>query len=214
MGRRSVRHQPANQRRGLAPAATAFSTALTARYRRTGLCWIAPVAAVLQRPVRPVHVSYRLNIDARTMGVVRRRPASGLPARERIEPMSLPVVTRLAGRERRDAAPDRDWPRSPGGAVLADTRASATAAVQGAPQRPVAMVLARTAAALAAVPSTQSVSATQAPGGESSTVRRAIGLTQEAGDARPAGLDVRQLTDRVVAALERRAVSARERLRT
>jgi hypothetical protein len=214
MGRRSVRHQSADQRRHLVPpCAIAFGASLDERYRRRCPSWIAPAAFVLRIPVRPVHIAQRLHIDARTLQLIARLSQSGVTERQRVEPMLRPVVTRLAERRRRE---DSSWgpPKRFASHVGADGVPQQTPQVPDAARwtRPVAMVLARPTARAVPASSTTAVSVTDGWSGEADAVRRtAVRAGRDTAAVEPQ-IDVHQLTDRVVAAIERRALSARERL--
>ena len=197
MDRRSLKHQSADQRRRVMVAAPArFGAALDARYRRTAV-FRTPVSCVMQHRVRPFHFEPRVHIDARTLRVIARLQDRSVAVPRQLEPAAMPVVARLAERSGRSDV-------GASGAARAST-------VLVAPP-PVTMTLARPATAAASTVSGEAGAISDAwPDTAAGADRLRTSTRQEAQNTAPQ-IDVARLTDRVVAAIERRVLSARERL--
>jgi hypothetical protein len=173
-----------------------FGAALDARFRRTAV-FNMPVSCVLQHPVRPIHFEPRVHIDARTLRVIARLQDRGIAVPRQLEPAAMPVVARLAERSDRSDVGGSDVAHASTGLV--------------APP-PVTMTLAHPAAAAASTVSDSPGAISGAwPEMTAAADRRFRPTRQEAQNTAPQ-IDVARLTDRVVAAIERRTLSARERL--
>jgi hypothetical protein len=214
MGRRGFGHQPADERRGVtAPRAVAFREAADARYRRTSLTWVPPVVSVLRTPPQLVRIDNRVHVDARTLRVFH-QSLSGVLSRERLEPKAQPVYTRLVERARRDES-SRPVHRPPASddRGRAPESARRVAMVDPPVARPVSMVLAKAAATAApAISTTASRALGEAWPPETTVPRRPHAATTTETGAGLSNADVTRLTERVVAAIDRRMISARERL--
>jgi hypothetical protein len=161
--------------------------------------------------VVPVHLQHQLHIDARILRVIPRLSERGVAERRHIEPMPQPVVTRLAERQRRESSTAIE--RSPAVSQNVFNGALQQMPPQAVPpMRPVAMVLARPAASTPPVAATAQVAVTSGWPEESAMLRRPSVRPGRDTESLEPQIDVRQLTDRVVAVIERRTVSARERL--
>jgi hypothetical protein len=196
-----------------APRALGFRAATDARYRRTYVFWTPPVADVLRTLPRPLRIEQRVYVDARTLRLVTAAAPRHSSAAHRVEQVAAPMLTRLVGRATRD---DADAPNDRHRAVV--VREAAAGRVErrrreaAAPVPPVAMVLARTAAAAGAIASTAAVTASS--GWPSGPAGHARGPAKASADNAPglSTLDVNHLTERVVAAIDRRMLAVRERL--
>ena len=214
MGRRGLGHQPADERRGVtAPRALAFREAADARYRRTWPRCVPPVASVLRTVPRLLRIDNRVHVDARTLRIFH-QSLTGVLSSERLEPREPAVHTRIVERARRVES-SRPAGRLPAaedhGRAHGSTRRVAMAAPPAA--RPVPMVLARGAAAAAPAASTPASRALAAEWpSETTGPRRPNAATSTDPGGVLSSADVTRLTDRVVAAIDRRMIAARERL--
>jgi len=196
-----------------APRALAFREAADARYRRTSPRCVPPIASVLRTVPRLLRIDNRVHVDARTLRIFH-QSLTGVLSRERLGPREATVHTRIVERARRvesSRPPGRAPASEDDGRAQGSTRRAAMVAPPAA--RPVPMVLARGAAAAAPVVST---TASRALGAEWSSEAPGPRRPQTAtGTDTSGGLssaDVTRLTDRVVAAIDRRMSAARERL--
>jgi hypothetical protein len=195
----------------MTPRAMAFRAAIDQRYRRTALFRAVPVTAVLRAMPRPVRVQNRVHIDARTQRLVLRGEQPGVAASRRVESRADPVISRLVDRaQRTDGARDIGDPAVQRAALVPASRRPAPAAAVPF-VAPVAMVLARAQAGPPpGVPAAATIATGDWPGESTAHSRPAMRRSAEPETA-PPHVDVRQLTDRVVAAIDRRMNAARER---
>jgi hypothetical protein len=214
MGRRGIGHQQADERRGVtAPPAIRFRAALDARYQRTSIAWTRPVAAVLREPLRPIQIENRVDVDARALHVSGAAREHGVLTPQRSEPKRDATLTRIVERGRRDDMPSPSRARRAPDGAPPDERpvpANARGVMPGPPAVP--MVLVRPAAAPAPLDAATSAAAgdwSNVSGGSPRAVRAEHWTTP---DAALATVDVNRLTERVVAAIDRRMTAARERL--
>lgn len=218
MGRRSIGHQPADERRGfLTSPATRFCRALEARYRRARQGWMPPVVSILRVSARPIRIENRVHIDARRMIVIAAWTGPNAMTKPQRAPIGESVITRLVARSHRDDGTTERARLTPAGTVNStDTTAWRVNSVRRShvvPTPPVPMVLARQGAGSATrVPTTVS---TAGDWGPSSTAHAAPTAARQSAEPESglARVDVNRLTDRVVAALDRRMLAGRERLR-
>jgi hypothetical protein len=138
-------------------------------------------------------------------------------ARPRRTSIGEPVITRLAARNQRDDGTTERARFTPAATVSGtDTpvqRADAVRRSRVVPAPPVSMVLARQAPGpMTAVPTSVT---TTGDWGPIPTVHAAPTGTRQSAELEGglAGMDVNRLTDRVVAAIDRRMLAGRERLR-
>jgi hypothetical protein len=168
-----------------APRAIAFREAADQRYRRTCAFGMPPVNDVLRALPRPVRIDTRVYVDARPSRILR------------VERAMPPLLARLVERERHEEA------------IRASDHPSIAAVRR--PATPVAMVLVRKEAGPESVVSAAAVEARN-PWPAPSTARSRVPNDREDTAALLSASDVNHLTDRVVAAIDRRLLAARERL--
>jgi hypothetical protein len=175
------------------------------------MSWLRPVAEVLREMPRPVRIENRVFIDVRTSRLVIRQAERAASVARRLDGPTAPLVIRLLERAERDA-PTADE-RS------AQTRVADAAHAQIQPPRhpavppvaPVAMVLARPGVSAGPIPAR---GLAVPPGWGSAPGNLSRPSSASPGDRAPllSPSDVTHLTDRVVAAIDRRMVATRERL--
>lgn len=213
MGRRGVGHQPANERRGVtASRAIDFSEAAASRFRRTGVSWVRPVAEVLRALPRLLRIENRVYVDARTLRVVTAPPGRAAGHGRRIDCSTAPVLTRLVERARLDEA-------VPAAARRPAAVPSATVEHLHRPRRveprslpPAPLVLARVAAPPESTFSASSVAVSGGWPSPSTGHARPSASTAADNPHELSPTAITHLTDRVVAAIDRRMLAARERL--
>jgi hypothetical protein len=194
----------------ITPAAIAFSERISAQYRRARPFEVRPVDSVLRTLPAPLRVEHRIFVDARswrTVAAVAERAAAVV---HRAMPTARPVVMRTGERLRRDEDPAvASSPRMTWLPPVAE-RLRGRGEVDPRPVRSVSMVLARQAAPAESRTVKDSIDATAGWPSSSATVRP---VSRHA-DTAPAlsATDVNHLTERVVAAIDRRMVAARERI--
>lgn len=193
----------------MASPAVAFADDLSSRYCRMRTPAIRPVDAVLRALPAPARLDHRIFVDARSWRLVTAVAERATTARRRAEPASALAVMRIVERAARDDAPAAN-PQPLAWMPPVAERLRGRGDVDTRRPRGVPMVLAR-----------------QSPPAESSTVKDTV----SAGDGWPSSMsmpghparqaqkpsapppiDVNLLTDRVVAAIDRRLVATRERM--
>lgn len=201
MGRGSVRHQPAPERRRL-------SAAIARKYARASP-WLRPAAEVFRAATPVIHVGVRLHMSARTLRIPAAVPAA-IERHQRRTVEAPPVTERLFERATRQADP---FARA--GQPAAARSATVPSTGHPAPFRsplpaPMPMVLARPAGAAApAVAIVRETPEKRRPD-ETRVAPAAFGRTEI--DAAMTRADVDRFADRVIGAIDRRMVAARERL--
>jgi hypothetical protein len=189
-----------------APSAAGFGAAADARYRRTDRLRTA-VPAVLRTPPRWLTFENIFQIDARTVRRMTVLPPAGVLCADRLEPPAQVVLTRLVERGRRDDTARPATTPMPVAIAGGERAVGGPRPIAIPAARPVAMVLARGAAAPPGPAPT--ISPAASPWAAQS--RGASGPAHDAGSG-ISTLDVTRLTERVVAAIDRRMIAARERL--
>ena len=194
----------------IAPSAIAFGERVSARYRLACTPGIRPVDAVLRALHAPVQIEHRVFVDARSWRVVTAAATRGVSPTHRARPIAEPVVMPPGERRRRDDVPAAEASPRMTWLQPVTERLRERGDTDERQVRSVPMVLARQAAAA-----------------DSRTVKDSIGGADGWSSAAPAlrpgarhaetaaalpAIDVNHLTERVVAAIDRRMVAARERM--
>ena len=194
------------------PRAVGFRAAADARYRRTCVAW-QPVASLLRAVPRLLRIESHVHIDARTLRVMGASPGGRTILNRRVERPPKPVLARLVERARRDETTQGSVRLS-----LPVVREATSVRVERrrraeAPSVPeIPLILARTATSAAPVVSTSSIAARDGwPSAAAASARPAARPTTDAGPGL-SRVEVDHLTERVVAAIDRRMLAARERL--
>ena len=202
MGGRGFRHQPPPERRSL-------SAAIARKYARVSP-WLRPAAEVFRAATPPIHVGVRLHVSARTLRVPATAPAA-VERQQRRTADAPPVAARLFERATRQTHPfERSIP-GPAAPPVAFSTAAGPAPFRPPVSAPIAMVLARPAASGPAVATPRDVHEWRRP----DEIRLAPAKAPIRGgeiDAAMTRGDVDRLADRVIGAIDRRMVAARERL--
>jgi hypothetical protein len=222
MARRHFRNQSADERRGLrrsrvAPLCT-LARAIGDRYRRSAGPWVRPASAILRHQAAPFVFNRHVRVAAPirvvhhdTVRTVTTRSPHSLPA-------SSTVLTRAIARS---ARVEPAWPGQrvdPRLAALSPAPRASDASPPAPMVLPVQMVVARASAA----PSKDAdASGRPSPdrGDAGEWFTSAARVRPTAQSLGPAPLDmldmdhVTRLTDRVVAAIDRRLLASRERVR-
>lgn len=187
---------------------------IAARYRRTLPTWLRPVEAALRATPRLVARHHHTMVDARRLQTVTNIIVPAIDVHRHVA-TAAPVVDRLLARGERttaNVAAPRDAHRTATDRPAADARGRV--ASQPPPVRPVPMVLARPVVQ----PAHPAVPGAGAPPGwpsDATSARapvRGDAATEPRADLTPH--DVGRITDRVVAAIDRRLLAARERTRS
>jgi hypothetical protein len=172
----------------IVPGAIGFLAEVVSRYRRTCVPWVSPVAEVLREWPRPVRIHNRISVDARTVRLV-----------------SAPIER--GRREGAIAAPSATLATN-----LATEHLHRRRHVEATSVAPVSLVLARTTKSQDPVVATSS--AAMSADWPSTAKARVRVSPHTAAEVAPvfSAMDVSHLTDRVVAAIDRRMHATRERL--
>ena len=211
VGGRDLGHQPAvERRRVIAPSAAAFGERVLARYRHACTPWIRPVDAVLRVLHAPVQIEHRVFVDARSWRMVTAAANGGVAPARRVGRMAESVVMRAVEWRQRDDDPAAGRP--PRIALLRPVAERLRErGDMGAPQvRGVPMVLARQEAPAQSRTVREPVRA--GDGWASGAPALRPGARHAESAAAPPAIDVNHLTERVVAAIDRRMIAARERM--
>jgi hypothetical protein len=194
----------------IARRALDFRASAEVRYRRRGVCTVPAPPSVLRRMPAPVRIDARVHVDARTLRLITSpQPVIGSA---RVESRPDAVTARLVERGQRAEPSFSPTPSSEAAAGAVPAVTVPRRADRPPPAPPVSMVLARSAPAGTSTVAASSIAASggwsmATPGAPRS--QPAISSTPEGALSR---LNVNELTDRVVAAIDRRLLASRERL--
>jgi hypothetical protein len=188
-----------------------MSAAIGVKYARVSP-WLRPPAEVFRAATRPIHVGVRLHVSARTLRVSTAVPTVTERQQRRVAE-APPVAARLFERATRQTAdPVARAATGPVASAAAFAVAGRPAALPSRVPAPIAMVLARAtpAAAPAAISVREAHDWRRPDEIRPAPVRAGVHPTEIDGPL--TRTDVDRLADRVIGAIDRRMVAARERL--
>jgi hypothetical protein len=188
----------------------AFGERVSARYRHASRPWIRPVDAVLRVLQTPLQFEHRVFVDARSWRLVTAAGDRAVAPAHRDRPTAGRVVMQPGEWRRRDGIPSAAKSQRMAWLQPVAARLRVRGDTDTCQVRSVPMVLARQAAPPESRTVTESIRA--ADGWASGPPALRPGVRHAESSAAPPAIDVNHLTERVVAAIDRRMVAARERM--